>query len=132
MDDFLIDYLKSGKAWVLVGSGPSIEMGYPSWEKLSSFAIDLVKNEILEKELDSLFDAKKKKDYPRVFEEAMSLLGELRLIQYLQDKLKPPSSTGRIYELITRWPIPVYLTTNYDDEILKHLSSLGDAYMTDR
>ncbi len=39
MDGYLIDYLSSGKAWVLIGSGPSNAMGYPTWEQLSSLTI---------------------------------------------------------------------------------------------
>ena len=36
MDKFLIDYLHSGKTWLLIGSGPSVEVGQPSWEELAS------------------------------------------------------------------------------------------------
>jgi len=128
MDSFLIDYLKSGKAWVLVGSGPSIEMGYPSWPDLASCARETTRIETPGFNLGALDAAMKRRDFPRVFEEAKAALGSERLLQALQTKLVP-SRPAEIYQMIVRWPIPVYLTTNYDDEIQKHLSELGEAYI---
>ncbi len=127
MDSFLIDYLRSGKAWVLVGSGPSIEMGYPSWKKLASFAVEVATAEGLRNNLSKLNAAMVRQDFPMVFEEAKTIVGGPRLRQYLQDKFRP-SNSGRIYEMIARWPIPVYMTTNYDDEIQVYLAKLGQAY----
>ena len=46
MDGYLIDYLKSGNAWVLVGSGPSSEMGYPTWQDLAVSAFTAVQTTI--------------------------------------------------------------------------------------
>lgn len=129
MDSFLIDYLKSGKSWVLIGSGPSIEMGYPSWEKLAVYAEKIAKVEKFGNGLKNLEAALGCRDFPTVFEEVKSLLGGHRFLQCLQDVFKP-ARPGRIYELIARWPVPVYLTTNYDDEIQKHLTNLGEPYVT--
>lgn len=129
MDSFLLDYLKSGKAWVLIGSGPSIQMGYPSWEKLAASAVEVAKVERLGGGLDKLDAALRCRDFPMVFDEVKAILGGPRLLQCLQDKLKP-GRPGRIYELIARWPVPVYLTTNYDDEIQNHLAKSEEAYVT--
>src|ERR1044072_8058359 len=128
MDSFLIEYLKSGKAWVLVGSGPSNEMGYPSWGKLASAAIEVAKTEGLGHDLRVFDTLLKHQDYPQVFDEAKKIVGGDRLIQALQKELRPTGS-GEIYDLIARWPVPVYLTTNYDDEISAHLTKLGVAYL---
>jgi hypothetical protein len=128
MDSFLVKYLQSGKAWVLVGSGPSIQMGYPSWEQLASFALEVATAEQREHNLTSLNAAMKRKDYPRVFQAAKTILGGPRLLQHLRDKNRA-SRSGRIYELIAQWPVPVYLTTNYDDELQKHLANLGESYI---
>ena len=70
-----------------------------------------------------------KRDFPHVFNEAKRILGGPRLIQILNEKMKP-SEPDEIYELIARWPVPVYLTTNYDDEIQKQLVKLGEAYVS--
>ncbi len=129
MDSFLTEYLQSGKAWVLVGSGASIAMGYPSWEKLASFAVELTTVEQRRHDLANLNSAMANKDYPLVFQEAKNIVGASRLLQHLREKNKP-SRKGRIYELIVQWPIPVYLTTNYDDELQNQLGQLGEPYTT--
>ena len=128
MDNFLIDYLKSGRAWVLVGSGPSIAMGYPSWQRLAESAIETLKTERRDYGLDSLQTAMKKNEFTVVFEEVKNIIGAPRLLQALKS-IFTPSKTSEIYSLIARWPVPVYLTTNYDDEIHNHLAKLGEAYI---
>jgi len=128
MDRVLISYLQSGKAWVLVGAGPSVEMGYPSWEQLASYVVDAIKAEQRGTDLNKFDVAMNKHDYPRVFQEAENILGGAQLLEVLREKLKPVHA-GRIYELITQWPVPVYLTTNYDDELQKHLASLGMSFL---
>jgi len=130
MDSILIDYLKSGKAWVLVGSGPSIERGYPSWRKLAEFALDLVKVESQKANLAEINAAYKRRDYPSVFEQAISILGTARVLQHLNSNLIPSRTDNKIYELIAQWPIPVYLTTNFDDEIQHNLVAVNQSYIT--
>jgi len=129
VDRFLVDYLKSGKAWVLVGSGPSIELGYPSWKELASAAIEEVQADRHDLSVSDLQTALKAKQYPKVFELAKSILGLPALRLALERKLKPTGGRSSIYELIARWPVPVYLTTNYDDELHKQLTRLKEAYI---
>jgi len=126
MDGFLIDYLKSGQAWILVGSGPSVEMGYPSWNELASVALETAKSEKGANSFASLEAAIRRKDFPFVFDECRKIVGGPRLLQALQEKLVP-THQSQIYKLITRWPVQVYLTTNYDDEIQRHLAELNEA-----
>ncbi len=128
MDTFLIDYLKSGKAWALIGSGPSIEMGYPSWDKLAEIAAKEVRAANLEYAFKGIESSLKQTNYPLVFEKARDALGGPRLLQVLFQALQA-SRLGIIYKMIARWPIRVYLTTNYDNEISKHLSAVGETYL---
>lgn len=131
MDKYLIDYLRSGKAWVLVGTGPSIQMGYPSWPVLAERAANWVKQEVVDSSTAKLDRVLANKDFPRVFSEITELLGnENRLLQYLQTELRPNTNQSEIYRLITQWPVPVYLTTNWDDEIQRHLTNLGETYLS--
>jgi hypothetical protein len=129
IDPVLVNHLRSGQAWVLVGSGPSNEMQYPSWETLAKTARNAVKTERPSHDRRPLEKALQKKDYPQVFEYAGKILGVERLLQELRNGLvaKQP---GRIYKMIAEWPVPVYLTTNYDDEIQSHLSSAGATFIT--
>jgi len=128
VDQVLYNYLLSGKAWLLVGSGPSIEMGYPTWEKLASIALEGVITEHERANSTALKAILAAGDYPKVFKEAKKALGGPRLLQLLRDNLKPIKNKSTIYTMLARWPIPVYMTTNYDDELQKHLADLGLAY----
>lgn len=128
MDSYLIDYLKSGKAWLLVGSGPSNEMGYPSWQDLAVSAFTAVKASAPGQDHKRINQALHSKDFPSVFEKAQKVLGWPGLLQVLQREFKP-KGTSEIYKLITRWPAAVYLTTNYDNEIQSHLVEHKETYI---
>jgi hypothetical protein len=92
VDSVLIDYLKSGKAWVLIGSGPSNEMGYPSWGTLASVADSEARRLGRGADSTALDSAVKQKDYPGIFQAAEDILGQPSLRQILQDQLKPTGS----------------------------------------
>jgi hypothetical protein len=129
MDAVLIDYLKSGKAWVIIGSGPSNEMGYPSWGELASIASREARLAGRGADFKALDAAERKRDYPLVFQEAGNILGIPLLLEILQGSLAPRRG-GNIYKLMAQWPVPVYLTTNYDDEIQRQLTAVGETYIT--
>lgn len=129
MDSYLVDFLRSANAWVLVGSGPSIERGYPSWEKLAESAIKLIHNEGTRETYSDLEKAYRRKDFPMVFEMARSIIGGQRLVQHLNTRLKPSNPSRKIYDLIAQWPVPVYLTTNFDNELHESLTELKEAYL---
>ncbi len=130
MDNVLIEYLRSDEAWVLIGSGPSSAMGYPTWQQLAEVAAQTATEQIGGHGVRDLNSALKRRDFPMVFEETKKVLGGARLLQVLRDNLKPATSNNNeIYRLIAKWPVPVYLTTNYDDELQKHLTNIGEAYI---
>jgi hypothetical protein len=68
------------------------------------------------------------RDWPLVFEETCRIADEGRLLPFLRDNLKP-TGNGLIYDLMCRWPVPVFLTTNWDDEIQSGLARLGETYV---
>lgn len=72
MDSHLIDYLQSGGAWLLVGSGPSTEMGYPDWEELAENTLNTLKGECVGVDFSGADEALRKKDFPGVFQEDRS------------------------------------------------------------
>lgn len=129
MDKYLIDYLRSGEAWVFVGSGPSNAMGYPSWKKLAEMAVkysetvapsDNALKELLEENPPN---------YPEVFQRVEGVVTMPELLRELRDVMSyHPSGDSEIYDIIASWPIPVYLTTNFDDQIMNSLASVGEAY----
>ena len=134
MDEYLLDYLRSGTAWLLVGSGPSAAVGYPSWKQLAYTAIQLCRTEAVGRDLSSLNSAYNSSDFPRVFNDAASLVGIQTLLRQLHAMV--PSSPGstptdNIYSRLATWPIAVYLTTNFDNEILRHLALAGESSFID-
>lgn len=114
----------------MVGSGPSTAMGYPSWGALASAAVALCRTEGVGRDPSRAEKALNRQDFPGVFEEARAILGMPRLLQHLRGMLNPsPSVSSKIYELMARWPVPVYLTTNFDHELTAHLAKVGDTYL---
>jgi len=114
-----------------VGSGPSSEIGYPSWEKL---ATDVWAQVVIIKpsaDTKSYGRFMSRKEYPSVFRQAETELGSRAgLISVVRDCLKPKSVTARypIYEHLAKWPFACYLTTNFDDEIQNFLAAAGQHY----
>ena len=95
MDRHLIEYLSSGQAWVLIGSGPSLQMGYPSWEQLARKVVPWVKTEIIGPDTRTVEDALARRDWPAVFGEASRLIGgKTRLLQFLRPLLHPRLPEG--------------------------------------
>ena len=124
MDSVLLEYLRSGKAWLLVGSGPSTAMGYPSSKALASTAVQMARG------VGSVAGSAPfaRDDYAAVFDEVADVVGLGAMIQTLRASLVSQQSESDIYRELARWPIPVYLTTNYDDELQRHLASIDSTY----
>ena len=130
MDTFLAKYLRSGRAWVLVGSGPSIQAGYPTWAQLASSAAKLVARDAPGKSA-GIDRATQAGDFPRVLDEAASLVGMPSLLSHLrEDFVRSVDGSLRIYDLLSRWPVDVFLTTNYDDELAGRLANVDSAFRT--
>lgn len=129
MDSYIVDYLNSGKAWVLIGSGPSIEMGYPTWHQLAELALQLVKSEASATSYKIANAALQRGDFPLVFQESFESISAQRTLAHLRASLQS-SRSARIYRLLAKWPIPVYLTTNFDNEIPNQLAEIGESYIT--
>lgn len=130
MDSVLVNYLNSGAAWLLVGSGPSIEMGYPTWAELADSTVAWVTTEKGQTGANECQRALEAADYPAVFQGAADALGIDRLLELLRGELHPQKEDGEIYGLIAKWPVAAYLTTNFDNELQRHLSKLGQTYET--
>ena len=123
MDDYgkVLEYVLKGDAVLLVGSGASAEMGYPSW----SDQIEFLEKKVAEqgKELpNEFYEYKNKCQLPQAMESIERLIGRSGLLNLLRVSLVPARpSEDSIYNVVTKWPFQLYLTTNFDDEIIKHL-----------
>jgi SIR2-like domain len=126
-DERLINMINSGRGVALVGSGPSTEVGYPTWNALASSVFAEVSKLNLVQDADAYQKYLKDSQYPELFRLAERDLGARdTLVSILKKNLLSPGlRAGSIYEYLARWPFSVYLTTNYDDELQKYLLDQG-------
>ena len=127
----LIKKINSGRCLVLVGSGPSCEVGYPSWHKLAESTYDKLKDLDLVSDSKSYENYLNEKKYPELFRHAERDFGKDRtaFVNFMKSLFIPTSrKRGVIYELISKWPFAGYLTTNYDDEIKISLSDSNEHF----
>ena len=130
VDKELIRKINNGRCFALVGSGPSCEMGYPSWRKLA----EQTHRELTKKGCISDSESYKKylaeEKYPELFQLAECDLGDRdALLDLLKSLLIPAvKKHSTLYRLISEWPFACYLTTNYDDEIMAHLAGLNEHF----
>lgn len=123
LDQRLIKSINSGRCFLLVGSGASCDVGYPTWENLATKTFKRLKqteNVSNEKDYQKYIAERK---FPEMFRLAEGDLGSRdQLIEIVKSLLtKNPQKQGELYNLLTRWPFACFLTTNYDDEIQRHL-----------
>ena len=129
-DERLIRKINNGRCFVLIGSGPSCEVGYPSWQKLAELTYSALKKKGKVSDQNSYKKYLENKKYPEFFRQAERDLGDRHA---LVDMIKPlliPSVRNRsvLYDLLSKWPFACYLTTNYDDEIVNYLSRLNEYF----
>lgn len=126
----LISTINKGRCIALIGSGPSCEVGYPSWEKLAILVRDHLVNNGVTIDKNSYTKYLKNRKYPELFRQAeVDLNSRQELINIIQSHINITSKkTGYIYDFLTRWPFSCYLTTNYDDELDIRLSNGGQYY----
>ena len=130
IDPRLIRAINGGRCFVLIGSGPSCEMGYTSWSRLASDVVSEINRRNLSYDQPSYAKNIAERKYPELFRSAERDLGDRQqLIQVVKGCLAPTiKNRGSVYEIITRWPFACYLTTNYDDEIEIHLHRINEHF----
>ena len=130
-DKSLIRKINNGRCFALVGSGPSCEIGYPSWHKLAELTYEKLTKIGCVSDSPSYEKYLREKKYPELFRQAERDLGNDRvaLVNLLKPLLTPTvKKKGVLYELICKWPFACYLTTNYDDEIETHLAKRNEHF----
>lgn len=123
-DPRLIKDINCRKCFLLIGSGPSTEVGFSSWATLARNVYEEIKR--LGKISDEAGYKKylDEKKFPEMFTIAERDLGSrASLVSMLQQFLDPKRKhRAHIYGILASWPIPIYMTTNWDDEIINALS----------
>ena len=130
LDKHLLRKINKGRCFVLVGSGPSCEVGYPSWRKLAQLTYKELTKMGRVSDSTSYENYLAEKKYSELFRQAERDLGDRNaLVNLLKPLLTLTSKKqGVLYELISKWPFACYLTTNYDDEIATYLAELNEHF----
>ncbi|MHC4276607.1 MAG: SIR2 family NAD-dependent protein deacylase [Planctomycetota bacterium] len=132
LDDRLVRSISLGRCFALVGSGPSCEMGYPSWTELAQKTYDKLLSSGVVNDKSTYEDFLTKKEFPELFRQAeVDCGGRNELLTIIKPLVAPKDGQkDRVYNLLVKWPFRCYLTTNYDDEIAKHISKKGVYFIT--
>lgn len=121
IDRDLIRAVNSGRCFVLIGSGPSCEIGVPSWKELSELAISKVESYGGADSAKQGRELLARGSYPSIFSVAEKVLGQNELLELVRNSLTPKTRNGTTYRYIASWPFSCYLTTNFDDCLIEHL-----------
>lgn len=112
----LIDIVNSGSAWAFVGSGVSIDAGYPGWRDLVNAVLTATEAAVREKiTSDRKFVRSLDTDQ---FPACLSVIEKYTSRDHIENAVrllmsKQPTSP-KLAETLCEWPFAGYLTTNYD------------------
>ncbi len=122
----LIRAIRSGRATVLVGSGPSTEIGYPGWAGLlGALCESVARSDPKRAETAKAYIANG--SYPEAASTIESVLGRDQLVELLCQRFSDNGRRGELYELLASLPFLVYLTTNFDTTLERHIRAAGTA-----
>lgn len=132
IDRDLVRAINSGRCFALIGSGPSCELGAPSWRRLAEIAINRMDPSRQEGAIGECLALVDRNEYPKVFSLAEKALGRDKLLAAVRDALVAGIQRGHIYGLAASWPFACYLTTNFDDHLHEHLRDAGLTFVLRR
>jgi len=127
----LLRLINSKDAWALIGSGPSVEAGCPSWDQLlADVRSKLTSWQLSELESNPLFEhAHNAKDLPAAFAVIEALIGRKALEGSVRDSLRAArNSPGNMHDLLADLPFAGYLTTNYDGLLERALNRIDPGW----
>lgn len=132
IDRDLIRAINSGRCFALLGTGPSCELGVPSWKRLAEIAVEKMNSSQRAYDVKECGTLLVRNDYPRIFSLAEKVMGRDDLLAFIGASLTGSKHQGRIYEYVASWPFSCYLTTNFDDHLSHHLENIGLSFSVRR
>lgn len=129
-DPRLVRAINSRRCFVLVGSGLSCEIGYPSWDCLARDTYSQMVTMGVATDAPSYERYLESRKLPELFRHAEIDFGDrIKLLELVKRLLLPARRRkGVLYEVICKWPFACYLTTNFDNELSTHLEQLGEHF----
>ena len=117
-------HLSTGRCIAWVGSGPSIEMGLPSWRGLANDILETCRKEQRRgfQAIEALYRDSK---YPEMLDQVEMSYGRTFLNEHCQKLLQDPGGMSSAYETLASLGFLAYFTTNYDDVLFRHINQAG-------
>lgn len=124
----LIEIINRGHVWAFVGSGASIDAGYPSWRRLVEKTVNRLEPKVRETILtdDRYTRGLQNELFPQCFSRIESHAGRDALVDGVKAELDPSVKVGNIIPRLAEWPFAGYITTNYDGLIQSSLRNLEE------
>lgn len=132
-DAIILKQINSGKCFLLVGSGASIDSGYPNWKDLVEQIFNQAKSTLPDddqKSIINLLSSPVPENLIKVLdviEKRNSKTFLVDIVKDIFDKIEPKQND--IYSIISQWPINCYLTTNFDNELKNYLDKTGTIFL---
>jgi hypothetical protein len=117
-DRDLVRAINKGHSFALIGSGPSCDLGMTSWQDLADRVANSLTDPGDSKQAKQLILAKQ---YSKVFSLAEKIVGRKSLLSTIQQAFDGDWPFGEVYKYLVSWPFQSYLTTNFDDQLSRHL-----------
>ena len=126
-EERLVRMINSGNCLALVGAGLSREIGYPDWGQLATQTVEKLKETVDTIDEDSYSRYLEHRKYPELFSQAERDLGSREKLEGVVSELLTftPATLGAAYKQICKSPFACYLTTNFDNELQRHLRELS-------
>ncbi len=128
IDTDLLDLINSGNAWILVGSGVSVDAGLPSWANLVGLTLAGLDSEQQQKiRADSRFNrAREAKNYGQCFQRMQEIASHGSVAAAVAELVfRESNRPGYLTRLLVDWPAAGFLTTNYDNLLELALEESG-------
>jgi hypothetical protein len=124
----LIEYFSASRPLIVVGSGPSCEIGLPGWKSLADTLLERLR---LDHTLDieAAEEAFAREEYPTVFGNAVKSAGKDAVYEFCKETLRDNGRTGDLYSLLVRLPARGFITTNFDSILKRHFLAEGSAVL---
>jgi len=122
----LVEYLSRGPCLVIVGAGPSSEIGLPDWQGLAEEVLTALRT-VAPRDLEQAELDFARNDFPSLLGRAWRSISPKFVIDVCQRILTDTGKTGSSYNFLTRFPFKGYLTTNIEDVLARHFKDAGQA-----
>ena len=128
MADFtdVVLFLSSGRTLAWIGSGPSSEMGLPTWRLLAAAVLEECRKG-KKRNFSTIEDHYRSQRYQQLFDEVAITYGKEFLQAVCSPLVEDPGGNGQLYKTIAELDFLSYFTTNYDDLLRRHLEENGKA-----